>query len=316
MYRLRISFSCLCAYLPRKDEVLVVIPDSRKGMGMAMPGDDQGQGESQMAAAVPPHVPVIELDPADLSPKSEVQPDLFFHRPDSRREWGLVFLTGNDVRLAPEPSGAPTLRHGRAPMSPAPASAAEAEDFSWIAEIAKLDPAAGIMDPACVEGGTDADGRVAARMSLRGGTLGAQLLAEANGGAPIIFDWMAAAKDGNPPPGYSQALAAGAAYDVTVSSAEVALVLTSFSDKSVRRLVLSFDGVPVGGAIEIVIKNMPLDGVLDVTQAAKIEVNPDSHFEMYYALSASPPTTAWIPHPGAPRTGAPICPAAQFALLE
>jgi hypothetical protein len=315
MYRLRISFTCLCAYLPRRDEVLVVIPDGSKGMGMgmAMSGGDQGQGESQMAEAIPPHVPVIELDPAHLSPQSQVKPDLFFRRPGSCRDWGLVFLTGNDVRLDPEPSGAPTLRQGRAPMSDAPASSAEAEDFSWIAEIAKLDPAAGIMDPACVTSGTDADGRVAARITLHGGTLGAQLVAEANGGAPIVFDWRD--KDKDPPPDYSQALAAGAAYDVTVSSAEVALVLTAF-DKTVRRLVLSFAGLPIGSGIEILIKNMPLDGILEVSPAMKITVDPDSHFAMYYALSASAPKLAWSPLPREPRTGAPICPGAQFALLE
>ena len=269
-----------------------------------------------MAAAVPPHVPVIELDPADLSPESEVRPDLVFRRPDSRRDWGLVFLTGNDITLDPAPSGAPTIRKGRAPMSNAPASAAEAEDFSWIAEIAKLDPAAGIMDPACVTAGTDAGGRVAARISLHGGTLGAQLVAEVEGGAPLIFDWLDAAGKGEPRTDYSQALAAGAAYEVTVSSAEVALVLTSFDKTVRRRLVLSFAGLPIGAAIEILIKNMPLDGVLEVSEAMDIPVDPDAHFEMYYALSASAPATPWITRPQHPRAGAPICPGAQFALLE
>jgi hypothetical protein len=309
MYRLRISFTCLCAYLPRRDDVLVVIPDGRKGMH----GGHHGPEESKMTAAIPPHVPVIELDPTDLSPRSEVQPDLLFRRPDSRRDWGLIFLTGNDIKLDPAPSGAPTLRKGRAPMSDVPANAAQAEDFSWIAEIPKLDSDAGIMDPACVTPGWDAGGRVAARMSLHGGTLGAQLLAEADGGAPIVFDWRD--PDGKPRTDYSQALAAGAVYDLPVSSAEVALVLRSF-DKTVRRLVLSFARLPVGAGIEVLIKNMPLDGVLDVEQAIKIPVDPDLHFGMYYALSASAPKTPWIPRPRTARAGAPICPAAQFVLLE
>jgi len=95
----------------------------------------------------------------------------------------------------------------------------------------------------------------------------------------------------------------------------VALVLTAF-DKSVRRLVLSFAGVPIGGAIEILIKNMPLDGVIEVTKAIDIPVDPDAHFAMFYALSASAPATPWKPRPKAARTGAPICPGAQFALLS
>src|SRR5258708_1210937 len=142
MYRLRISFTCLCAYLPRKDEVLVVIPDGRMGMPgdhsdhakpkdealIGIPDGRMGTAENhadhggpKAAAAILSHVPVIELDSAHLSPKSEVQPDLHFRRPNSRRDWGLVFLTGNDISLVdPAPSGAPTLRNGRAPKTDAP----------------------------------------------------------------------------------------------------------------------------------------------------------------------------------------------------
>lgn len=324
MHQLRIVFTCLCAYLPRPNEVLVVIPDGRKGHsghaghGGGHEGHDGHEG-SQETTAIPPHVPVIEFNPADLSPQSEVQPDLLFSRPGARRDLGLVFLTGQDIRLDPEPSGTPTLRGGRASGNEAPQSAAEAEDFTWIAEVGRLDAGAGVMDPACIAPGTSADDRVAARMSLHGGTLAVRLLGlDSETREPIRFEFVDATAPANKHTGYSQALAAGVEYALAVLSEEVTLVLKSFDDGPERRLVFSFAGLPTGGTIEILIKNMPLEGVLELVNTIRPDMLPeellavDTHFAMYYALSATPPQTPWIPSSFQARLGGPICPGARF----
>lgn len=282
-----------------------------------MPAGHDGhadQGGSHYRAAVPPHVPIIEFDPADLSPQSEVQPDLVFRRPGARRDLGLVFLTGNDIALDPAPTGAPVIRGGRKEGTRVPESPAEAEDFTWIADVGKLDPAAGVMNPLCTVPGTDAGERVVARMSLRGGTISAQLLGlDSEDHVPIRFDFVDATAKANTFTDYSQALAAGVAYDLVVLSEEITLVLTPYGGDS-RKLVFSFVGIPTGGTIEVLIKNMPLEGVLGVADT----INPgkraavDSHFTMYYALSANPPQTPWIPYSNKARFGGPICPGARF----
>jgi hypothetical protein len=332
MYRFRIVFTCLCAYLPRKDDVLVVIPDGRGekaddhaghgGPPVPMPMPAPAMAPAMVAVA--PHVPVIEFDPADLSPRSELQPSLLFRRPGSRRDWGLFFLTGNDIRLDPAPSGAPVLRGGRVPGSKVPATPAEAEDFTWIAGVAELDAAAGVMDPTCVAPGKDAGGRVVARMSLQGGMLAAQLIGldTSPNHDPIVFDFADANAPADTRKDRSQALAAAVAYDLAVTSEEVGeevgLVLTNFKDGSENRLVFSFAGRPIGSAIEILIKNMPLDGVLELTDTIKpgAKVDVDAHFAMYYKLSATPPKKPWIPLATSARFGGPICPGARFTENE
>jgi hypothetical protein len=90
-------------------------------------------------------------------------------------------------------------------------------------------------------------------------------------------------------------------------------VITPFSGAE-RRLVFSFAGVPTGGSIEVVIKNMPLEGVLELTDTIRPgeEADADSHFALYYTLSATPPQTPWVPRSLKARLGGPICPAARF----
>jgi hypothetical protein len=319
MYRLRIVFTCLCAYLPRRDDVVVVIPDGR-GIQPDEHGDHT-EHEDHMEhggsmPAIAAHVPVIELDPADLSPQSELKPDLRFRRPGSRRDWGLVFLAGHDLRLDPPPAGPPVLRGGRVPGSKVPKTAGEAEDFTWIASVAQLDPAAGVMDPACLAPGEDPLHRVVARMSLNGGTLSAQALGldASPSHDPIVFDFVDASAPADTRTDCSQALAAAVVYELAVPTEQVALVLSKFKDGSTSRLELSFTGRPLGSAIEILIKNMPLDGVLEVTEAINPggKVDVDAHFAMFYRLSATQPQKPWIPFATSARFGGPICPGARF----
>jgi hypothetical protein len=318
MHQLRIIFTCICAYLPRKDDVLVVIPDGRKGHG-GHAGHGGGHEGPQATAAIPPHVPIIEFDPADLSPHSEVQPDLLFSRPGARRNLGLVFLTGQDITLDPAPSGTPAIRGGRVPEHKVPETPSEAEDFTWIADVGKLDPAAGVMRPECVEPGTSADDHVVARMSLQGGTVAAQLLGREQNSENhelIRFNFVDATALANTHPSYEQALAAGVAYEVTVLSEEVALVLKTFDNGPTRRLDFSFNGIPTGGTVQILIKNMPLENVLELTNLINPDLDEpaavDAHFAMYYSLSNANPQTPWIPNSPKARFGGPICPGARF----
>jgi hypothetical protein len=307
MHQLRIVFTCMCAYLPRTDDVLVVIPDGRP----KPPGEGGHHGHSGHGVEVPPHVAAIQFDAADLSPRSELQPDLLFQRAGTRREQGILFLTGHDITLDPAPSGAPAIRDGRG-EGPAPRTAAELGDFSWVADISKLDTASGVMDPRCVAPGDSAERRVVARMSLQGGTLATSILGfDKDEITPIVFNFVEVDK-APVHPTYKQALAAAVAYDLAVRTEEVTLILKPFKGKA-KRLVFSFAGVPMGNVLQVLIKNMPLDSLLEVTHAIDPEhkIDVDAHFAMYYALSENP-ERLWIPYSTTARPLGPICPNAQF----
>lgn len=314
MHQLRIVFTCLCAYLPRENDVLVVIPDGREGHSHADDSGHPGHSGSQ-TVTVPPHVAVIEFDPSDLSPQSEIQPHLLFRHPDAHRDLGMVFLTGQDISLDPAPSGAPVLRGGRVADHRTPQSPAEMEDFTWIAEVASLDTGASTMDEPCATPGTSAGGRVVARMSLQGGTIGAKLVAlDGQTHEPLRFRFVDATAPASIHPTYSQALAGAVEYDLTVFSEEVTLLLKSFGGTT-HRLTFSFAGRPTGSTLEILIKNMPLESVLELTDTIRPDVQPDvdKHFAMYYTLSKTRPQTPWIPFGTQARVGGPICPGVRFA---
>jgi len=317
-YPLRIVFECLCAFVVRPDEVVAILPDGRNGCP-PMPGG--GGPMQQKAVSLPPHVAVIQFDPADLSPQSAIQPDLLFRRPGSRRDQALVFLQGEDIALHPSPSGAPTIVGGRVPGHDVPRSTAEAVDFSWVADVSKLDPAAGVIDPACAAFGSNASltgtshdrGRVIARMSIKGGTVSSLVLGLDANHSPILFDFTDA-MTGSLKAGSAQALASAVAFDVDVPAESVALVLTPFGGAP-RRLELSFSGLPMGYAIQVLIRNMPLDSLLELSNTIqhREKIYVDRHFMMYYALSKTPPAQVWIPSETAARANGPICPNARFS---
>jgi hypothetical protein len=333
-HSLRIVFECLCAFVVRPYEVLAILPDARNGcppmpgdgeeMAMPMPGKG-GDGMAmpmphKTASVMPPHAAAIQFDPAELSPESEVQPDLRFRRPGGRSDQAVVFLQGEDIELDPASAAPPTLVAGRAHGTPVPGSAAEAADFSWVVEVGKLDPGAGVIDPACVNFGSNASltgksedpGRVVARMRLKGGTLGSVVLGLDAGHNPIPFVFTDA-EGATQKEGVAQALASAVAFDVAVPQEDVALVLTPFGGKP-RRLELSFAGLPMGHTIQVLIRNMPLDSLLELVETIRPgePIYVDQHFEMYYALSATPPARYWIPSATRARSNGPICPMSQF----
>ena len=321
-YSLRIVFECLCALVVRPYEILAILPDGRDGCP-PMPGNGDGGMAMPMpheAANLPPHVAAIQFDPAELSPESDVQPDLLFRRPGGRSDQALVFLQGEDIELDPASAAPPTLVGGRAPGTAVPESAAEAADFAWVADVSSLDSAAGNIDPVCAAFGTNASltgksqdpGRVVARMRLKGGTVGSLVLGLDESHNPIPFDFTDA-MTGSPKTGITQALASAVAFDVTVPQEDVALVLTPYGGKP-RRLELSFAGRPMGYTIQVLIRNMPLDSLLELVETIRPgePIYVDQHFQMYYALSATPPAEYWIPSGRRARSNNPICPMARF----
>lgn len=325
-YRFRLVFECLCAFLKRDDDVLVVLPDGRYGCppipgGQESHCDDAGNGDAAhdaCGANMPAHIAAIQFNPDELAADSDLQPDLVFRRPGARSEQALLFLTGQDIALDAPLTGAPAIFGGRGAVA-VPQSAGEAEDLSWVADVSRIDAAAGIMDPSCAQLGTNASldgaasspGRVVARVSLKGGTLRSLVLGQNEQQEPVLFDFQESGA--LIPNGFQQAITSAVAYDVAVGEETVTLVLSSF-DGTTRRLQFSFAGLPMGYTMQVMVKNMPLDSLLEVPYCIYPgdTIAVDHHFAMYYALSQTPPANFWVPLETTARANGPICPSASF----
>jgi hypothetical protein len=262
--------------------------------------------------AMKEHVAAIQFDPAHLAPKSPLQPDFLYRPAGTRREQAFCLLTGQDIRLEPAPGGAaPTLAQGS--TGAVPTTASEGRDFCWVAAIADLDSAAAAMDAACTQPGSDAGGRVVGRMSLTGGTLSTLTVGRDRGGLPIPFRFSELGNSANLQSARQVAVASAVAYDVDLYQEDVALVLRSF-DGCECRLELSFAGLPMGYTMQILIKNMPLDALLELQPVIQPGTTPsvDEHFAMYYALSQHQPQALWIPDSTRARALNPVCAMGRF----
>jgi hypothetical protein len=374
MYHLRILFTCLCAHVVREDDVLVILPDARKGHPGMNPlpeseddgkkhGDDDHQdgddhheladgprlvaaaagpvfddregssegvghdsGDDAHCMSMTPHVGAIQFDPLDLRRDSEVQPHLYYKGTDSRRDYAVYFLSGEDVVLDGAPTGRPTISGGRISkpasdhspggLTTVPSTAAEEADISWVADVSRIDEEAGFIDPLClVPGGSAPIGeepRVLSRFRLTGGLLSSAIVPRSMGHQPLVFKWQSL--DGKKEKEtYTQALSAAVAYELPIEGEEVSLKLRSFGGE-IKTLTFSLAGQPFGYTLQIAVKNMPLESLLEVER----DIDPvlpdevDEHFSMYYALSQHPPAELWVPAKQGARSGAPICPSSHF----
>ena len=337
-YHLRIVFECLIAWLVREHDVVAVLPDGREGCPpMRMPPGNTagaGPGTNGNAAtghhahhhhnhdgtgpALPAHVAAIQFDPAHLSGSSEVEPDFLYCPRGARADQAFVLLTGEDIALKPAPEGTPRLVRGRRKGLQAPESAVELAAFDWVVDLRALAGPAGRMHPDCIRPGSNGSrpgegGRVVARMPLTGGMLSTIHVAKDRNHQAIPFDFIDPGDSGHVRKRGTQALACAVAYDIVLPHPEVALELTKFGTQTPRRLEFSFAGLPMGYAIQVLIKNMPLDSLLELPNTLqRNRPAPDDHFLMYYALSRQSPKIPWIPFSNRTRALNPVCPKAQF----
>ena len=262
----------------------------------------------------PPHVAVLQFYTDQLSPGNELKPDLYFRRPGSNREQGLLFLVREDLELEGTESNPPPIIVGGRTNDDAPANTVEERDFYWVADCARLGVSG--LKAGCVDKTLGAPENLLARFTLRGGVLSTGGV-EKFGGAPIQATFL---DDSNPPLAlstYSQALALWSDWDVSVGPTEVTILLTSFDTGMQRRLVLSCEGLPIGGSIWASVKNVTMADLFELSEVIEPGTSPGmrgSHFDLHYGLVDPFPAPAWVPDPATVTDGKPLCPPTKIVV--
>jgi hypothetical protein len=210
---------------------------------------------------------------------------------------GAWALAGSDLTLAGpvEPLAIRSGVRGRddnGALLAVPRSAAEREDFTWVANIDEIAPETnGFKDsltlpeapPACT---------VAARLKLRNGKLFTYSLVKIDSKAiPVYFRKPSGEAPEAP---YAQAVANWVVAEIRVPGDSVDVVEQSFNDSSKRRAMKLH---PVNGVVEIALLNLPPYETPDPA-APPPPPAPGQHFQVFYDLVKRPPAYAarLVPH--------------------
>lgn len=291
-FLVRIFFSGLIALVPSRDgkELAVLLLDAQQGYALS-------DGTS-----LPPHLPMLlaragKCDGDCVTSDPTIADYLF---PDSSAKASELLagalldgtawkLSGAELSIAQPATSPGTVapppleirRNARRSVAGRPEllpqSSAEREDFSWIAELGKIDPAAGEADPD-VLAPQPRLGLIAARLRLRSGRVFTyRLVGLKNQVTPIHFQTSAGDRV---QVAYAQALADWVEADVEVAGDAVEIVDQSFDGTRRRSVRLG----PHNGAVEVALLDLaahPGHGAADAAPG------PGKHFEIFYELSKS-----------------------------
>lgn len=172
-----------------------------------------------------------------------------------------------------------------------PLTAAEREDFSWVADLSELAPATEGFSTALTAAGNPGD-LVAARLKLRSGKVITYSVIKIDGKAkPVHF--RKPCGDGPDAP-YSQALANWVEATIRVPGETLEIVDRSFGESAPRR---SMTLRPQNGVVEIALLNLP-PYETPAPDAPAPSPQPGQHFQIYYDLAKTPPaqTQRLVPH--------------------
>jgi hypothetical protein len=248
-FTFRAYFSGLCVFVAKPGSLSVFLRNGRH------------PHTNLLSQSLPHHSPLIRFAVKQLdSNASTRQPDLMRADPASPDSWGICFLDYEEIKLVEGPgSGAQRplkvvsgLRQNGADQ---PQSPIDSGDFSWVADIAKIVPPHGTIDPQCWQSLPPKD-LVAARMEIKAGRVQAS-------------DWVTYGQEQVPvwqfipggAPGYQQVMAARVELILDQQTAPVTLQLNRFGQKETQKLVFApADGV---SPVEIGIWNVDLADVLD-----------------------------------------------------
>lgn len=206
---------------------------------------------------------------------------------------GAWILSGSDLSLRKGSTSDPDLPslvirdnvRGTSNGAPqlVPTTAAEAKDFTWIADLRTVCPGC-TYDPSLF-GSNPPAARIAARLRLRNGTISTHSLARIGSNVtPVHFKRLDGTGDDS---SYSQAIATWVVADIEVSGNSIELVEEKFDGSAGRTMKLTPDA---NGKVEIAVLNLPpfvppASSSNDAPQIGK-------HFEAYYDLLTSPPSPA------------------------
>jgi hypothetical protein len=301
---LRIFFSGLIAFVPNSNgtEMNVVLANTPHEYTLAD------------GTTLPHHHPVLLARAASCEgtcttdAQAEIAGFLFSNKTASQAQTSLNHalqgggawaLAGSDLTLAGpvEPLAIRTGvrgRDGNGALLPVPRTAAEREDFTWVADMSEIAPATnGFKDsltlteapPGCT---------VAARLKLRNGKLFTYSLVKIDSKAVSVY-FRKPSGDAPEAP-YTQAVANWVGVEIHVPGDSVDIVEQSFNDSSKQRAMKLH---PINGVVEIALLNLPPYEAPDPAAPAPTPA-PGQHFQVFYDLVKRPPayTARLVPDRG------------------
>ncbi|HEX8253075.1 MAG TPA: hypothetical protein VF846_08020 [Thermoanaerobaculia bacterium] len=210
---------------------------------------------------------------------------------------GAWELSSSDLTLV-GPSGPLNIttgvrtRDANGVLSLVPTTAAQREDFSWVADMSDLAPATNGFKTALSLAEAPSGCVVAARLKLKSGKLFTYSLVKIDGKVqPIHFRRPSGSAPEAP---YAQAMANWVAAEIRVPGDAVTLVDKNFNDSTnLRTMKLR----PQNGVVEIAVLNLP-PYVTPDPAAVPPSPAPGQHFQAFYNLVKQPPayTERLVPH--------------------
>jgi hypothetical protein len=205
---------------------------------------------------------------------------------------GAWVLSSSDVTLLKgigEPD-LPTLdiQRGVRGTSIIPTTAAQREDYTWLAKLSEICPDCGFNSD--LLGEEPPSSLVAARFHLNSGKVFTYSVARIGEDiTPVQFKRLDGSGSAS---SYSQAIASIIGVDIAVSGDSIRLVETNFDSSNGRTMTLTPDS---NGRVEIAVLNLP--PLVPASPAATPGIG--KHFERYYDVTANPPAAAarLVPQP-------------------
>lgn len=302
----RLFFTGLIAFVPSDDgkELTVLIPQAAQ----AYTASDHSKIE--------PHQAVLLARAAKCTgdcrnEDPEVAKILFPDKPAStaRESLSQALLQGAAWRLDGSELSIQTKDTDRQAMAPLkihrdlrqslkgrlqsiPETASEGKDFSWVADLSRIVPSSGTVDPLLLQP-TPPAGRIAARLKLRSGEVWTRHLIKVGGEIlPLRFQTL----DGKvAETEYTQALADLVMVEIQVTAAEFELIASRFEGGKKRTIRLA----PENGVLEIALLNLPTShfNPHSATGSSRDLLEPGKHFELYYELAKNKPVARPVPFP-------------------
>jgi hypothetical protein len=321
---LKVYLLGLIAFVPSKDgsQMTILVVDAANGF------------TTSDGSAFPPHYPVLlasagNCHPACASEVATIAPHLYLspeadplvmmpRSPDPAASLeklvaggGAWALSGTQIWLShPVPlsrsaSSGLQLATGRRPatggargqLASLPGSAGETADFSWVAEMQRVSPGAGEIDPDCMRP-QPTRCPLAGRLTLNSGTFSTHKLTEyepkneRGGVAEFAFAPLSVAAPG---PGQTQAIADWTVVEIQVPTCEATFSLLPLDGRGNARMATlsprACDGKEV---VEVAMLNLPDPSQLGALASHDhAETTGDgSHFEIFYELARERPAPA------------------------
>lgn len=176
-------------------------------------------------------------------------------------------------------------RHENGALYRVPLTAAEREDFSWVADISELAPETEGYDKSLIASGNPGN-RVAARLRLRSGKVVTYSVIRIDAKARPVHFRSASGEGTNAP--YAQALANWVEATIHVPGDSLRIVEQSFTDPARKRTMQLY---PRNGVMEIALLNFP---PIEMPSPEETDSKPGPRrpFEIYYDLVKTPPAHA------------------------